>query len=355
VEALTYGGDGRHLYVVNAAADRAMISRFALDGSSEISRVVGRPGEDVFGISPDATQVVLAPASNAIVTPGRVVDLRTGRELYRFDQVAFPTLLGHNRLGGYFTDERAVAIVDLTTHKFVGPRIVVPIAGVTNASVSTAAETIVVGYQDGSLRRYNFQGKEFGDPWLRGTKYGGDGFSISRRGEVALPDGDGSIVIYRPDGTRMRRFSGDSARFSPDGNTLMVLTSDYRLELRDLRTGKARATLVSDATFAQTSMAQRGYFVMFGGSAQLYDLVANEPVGVPYASPGGVSLTLDGTHLLLGGPDGVVVWDLDPDRWEAAACRMAARELTALEWQTYFPGRAPHATCTAYDGGPSGT
>jgi len=52
--------------------------------------------------------------------------------------------------------------------------------------------------------------------------------------------------------------------------------------------------------------------------------------------------------MALGGgtPDGVAVWDLNPSDWEQAACRVAGRNLTSTEWDTYLSQLEPyHKTC----------
>ena len=44
----------------------------------------------------------------------------------------------------------------------------------------------------------------------------------------------------------------------------------------------------------------------------------------------------DGRALVLPGPQGTTLWDLDAATWPAKACTIAGRDLTADEWETYF-------------------
>ena len=44
----------------------------------------------------------------------------------------------------------------------------------------------------------------------------------------------------------------------------------------------------------------------------------------------------DGRALVLPGPQGTTLWDLDVATWPAKACTIAGRDLTADEWETYF-------------------
>ena len=56
-----------------------------------------------------------------------------------------------------------------------------------------------------------------------------------------------------------------------------------------------------------------------------------------------VSATLrpDGKALAVTGAKGVLVWNLDPSALARAACQLAGRELTAVEWRTYAAALGP--------------
>jgi hypothetical protein len=47
-----------------------------------------------------------------------------------------------------------------------------------------------------------------------------------------------------------------------------------------------------------------------------------------------VSIALDGSRMAVGGgiENGYQIWDLEPDHWVGAACRIAGRNLTEEEW-----------------------
>jgi len=47
--------------------------------------------------------------------------------------------------------------------------------------------------------------------------------------------------------------------------------------------------------------------------------------------------------------DGVAVWDIEPAHLAAAACRLAGRNLTRTEWDTYLGNVGDYrATCPAF-------
>lgn len=92
-------------------------------------------------------------------------------------------------------------------------------------------------------------------------------------------------------------------------------------------------------------------------SVSLYDLRDGRALGDrietgwtnPFPWPSGY-LSDDGTRMVTNSPDGVLLWNLDPDRMFDAACRLAGRELTPLEWSTWFGDEPQSPACTGVVG-----
>ena len=89
-------------------------------------------------------------------------------------------------------------------------------------------------------------------------------------------------------------------------------------------------------------------------TVSLYDLDSGtrlgEPIDIPATDVNWATLRLDGGEMTIGGgPRGIQVWDLDPGRWAAAACRLAGRNLTKQEWTAYVGDLGGYrATCPDY-------
>jgi hypothetical protein len=67
------------------------------------------------------------------------------------------------------------------------------------------------------------------------------------------------------------------------------------------------------------------------------------PENAPYLA---ATLRPDGGQLAVATEHGVQLWDLDPDTWRDAACRLAGRNLSRDEWDRYMPPDEPYrATC----------
>jgi hypothetical protein len=58
----------------------------------------------------------------------------------------------------------------------------------------------------------------------------------------------------------------------------------------------------------------------------------------------------DGREAATTSDNGIIVWDLNADRWREAACELASRNLTQEEWDTYIGELAPYrATCPQFE------
>ena len=69
----------------------------------------------------------------------------------------------------------------------------------------------------------------------------------------------------------------------------------------------------------------------------IYDLAAGIPIGAPFAVESDLGvLRADGEELAVDARGGVAVWDLRPATHQAAACRMAGRDLTRDEWAAHL-------------------
>ena len=92
------------------------------------------------------------------------------------------------------------------------------------------------------------------------------------------------------------------------------------------------------------------------GWANLYDVASGIRIGAPIPIPvedefQTASIALDGSRMAIGGgiENGYQIWDLDPDHWVEAACRLAGRNLTEEEWATNIGDLAEYGpTCPQF-------
>jgi DNA-binding SARP family transcriptional activator len=156
---------------------------------------------------------------------------------------------------------------------------------------------------------------------LAGPLRGAIATSVSPDGVLVGADASGVITQYDLDSLEpVGTFPGTRAgvvqlRFSIDGEELVAISWNQTLSVYDV-----------------------------GTRSRLGDPIVND---VPYLSG---SLRPDGNAVATTTPDGVGVWDIDPEHLAAAACRVAGRNLTATEWDTYLGDQGDwRATCSGYD------
>jgi WD40 repeat protein len=151
--------------------------------------------------------------------------------------------------------------------------------------------------------------------------------------------------------------------FSPNGDTVAVNSGDP---------GQGHVTLYSSATgkTGPTASIQSigGIGYLHGGrwlvvtagqsapAAQLYDAANLQQIGIPFPLNGGsfgnpLATNPAGTMFSEAENDTPLLWDTDPTRWQATACRIAGRNLTQTEWREYIPSRPYQTTCPEWPRG----
>jgi len=86
-------------------------------------------------------------------------------------------------------------------------------------------------------------------------------------------------------------------------------------------------------------------------TVSLYDVATHERIGDAIAvSDAAIDVNPAGTEMAIAEPGGVLIWSLDRAVWLDAACRLAGRDLTPAERDTYLTGLDKSGdTCQALD------
>jgi WD40 repeat protein len=92
------------------------------------------------------------------------------------------------------------------------------------------------------------------------------------------------------------------------------------------------------------------------GEIFLWDYETKQQIGKPIKAyeddVASLAFSPDGSILASGGDDGFIyLWDISTDSWESIACQRAGRNMTLLEWETYFPEEPYEKTCPQWPAG----
>jgi WD40 repeat protein len=199
----------------------------------------------------------------------------------------------------------------------IGPPI--SVHGYVSSAISRSGHRIAVGTERGVEIHDGCTGEQVGaiqGPDLRGV-------FITVTDQLFVSSLGGELTQYSLDTLeRVRSFGGSRGlitdlRGTADGTLIATLGGDHEVILYDVATGVRIGTTIT----------------------------------IPDDQHNYVSLSLDGRSLAAGGEvadgdDTPQVWNLDPERWAHAACRVAGRNLTPDEWASNIGDLAPYRpTC----------
>ncbi len=184
-------------------------------------------------------------------------------------------------------------------------------------------------------------------------------FSVSGSGHRVVVGSaleDGGVEVYDGDTGELLAQLGDGARagYLTPADQLFVTSFGGELTLHDLDTLEVVRTFGGSLGFIQSVVGTiDGDIVAARGgdrSLTLFDVESGVRLGTPLTIPDEAfdlfALAPDGSRLAVSSLDGTLVWELDPERWLDAACRVAGRNLTREEWATNIGDLAPYAaTC----------
>ena len=153
--------------------------------------------------------------------------------------------------------------------------------------------------------------------------------AVARRGSVSLVDSATMQTLRDLPGARG---AISNLQFSDDGTVLVAAADDQSVSVYD-----ADAGIRLGEPIPSSSPRYREVSVPIGPEL---------PYGTPVMSPG--YLRPDGQVVLVNVAQGVAEWDLDPVHLSTAACAVAGRNLTEVEWATYASDLGPYRqTCPA--------
>ena len=360
VGPLTVSPDGDELVAIGAGS--SAISRWRLDGSGAITRMIARGQVVAGGYDPSGTSILVAERAPwatdwsdliqySVWNPG------TDTARLRVPGVgAFVDWVGTDALFGYIDGIHGAGYFDASTGAHLEGD---PIHQFVVGLFRDSGRRLYVAEVTGGVTPYDPDTRRRVEPEMRfdglaaAISASADGATLAittKKGGVSttrlVNAATGTAISPELTGPELTVMAGPGELIAADDDRLLRY-SVPELEpidalpgpqggLTSLQVSDDRRTLVAGAS---------------NDTVTLYDLAAGIRLGDPIPSesprvtPG--YLRPDGRELLVNMRDGVAVWDLDPDAQFDAACRLAGRNLTREEWATYFGAIAPYReTCS---------
>lgn len=368
---LAVSDDGATLTALSVG--RPVITRWRIDGNGAGHRLVA-PGWEVLGpYSYEDSMLLMTPArvERPLWQPeydAVAVDTRSGSVVHRLPhRVVEAGWVRGGRIYARSASDDLFRIFDSHTGAQTGEEL----WGAVSLWPIDGGDTLLAVRTDGRMRAI-----DPGSGAAQGPTWQVDGYPLW---VSSAPDGDPLAVSYQPD-VRSRLIGPDDPLSQGPIRTAVVSGGDHAVRSDELlavrahvvmpndeligvgedgigryRSDSLRGVVVSGAEtgpYAPSFDADGGTVVvtLADGASIVYDTQSGEAIGEPFRTSGRAvvpaAIRPDGLELAVSARDGVVVWDLDPDRQFDAVCRLAGRDLSEAEWRRYLPQLGePRSTC----------
>jgi WD40 repeat protein len=145
--------------------------------------------------------------------------------------------------------------------------------------------------------------------------------------------------------------------FNADGTILATSTQGHSVTLWKVKGWHPIPPVLYGHTQAVSSVAfSADSKILASGSAdgdiRIWDVQVHELIGSLGVPPEAVnSITFEprkGILASVGGDNSIVLWNVDFDDWISQACRIANRNLTPKEWNTFLGTHSYRKTCSSF-------
>lgn len=342
------------------------ISRWRLDGGGLVTTPIAAGHVAYDGYDVDGERLLVARGGPLLANWDDLSDFAVWDPVHDVEiaRVPFPAegvgWLGPDNLGGFDPVDEAIFLIDATTMRAVDQSGVSSPTISENIFTSAGGEYLYMTFAGGEVWRLDPATYTRIEPTTRIT---GHPFSASatRHGErlvvsglddgpkINLYDGATGEHLAGPvegalwsavslDGTIVGAEGGTLTEFDPDTLEPLGVYAGARGEVNTLQFSNDGTLLLAGANDQTVSLFDVGTRQRIG-----------DPIATlsPLSSPG--FLRPDGKELAINQRDGVILWNIDPQHLAAAACSLAGRNLTQLEWKTLLGDIGPYReTCPGY-------
>jgi WD40 repeat protein len=265
------------------------------------------------------------------------------------------------------SEDGTVIFWDLATHAPLGPTVKAHRSPVWTLACDPDGKTVVSG-GDAELVFWDLATRKQLGPPITSQKDRIWALAFSPDGQFLASAGNDRVVAIWNTGPqpRLSKTLGTPAKdryeeimpggvtFSPNGALLAMSAAENSVTLWNFKSNRPIPPPLYGHTQSIASVAfRRDGKVLASGSAdgdiRLWDVETHELLGTLGAQQKAIkSVVFDpqrGILASVGEDDSIVFWEVDFEDWSSHACRVANRNLTPKEWNTYFGTRSYRKTC----------
>jgi WD40 repeat protein len=352
--SLWSASDGTEL--VSFSDSEPVVARWRLDGSGPVTRVL-TAGWNAGHFSPDGTKLIVSRTEargdqNDFQFVNKVIDAATGDDIASLGEMVSATWFDDETIGGGHPTEAGAGVA-----KFYVSSGHLDIIDDVEPLAFDPTDPPEVNWEDSGQQRVlvaNLEGTDTEiwpidrtgrrvEPTIRTRNF--SMFAASLSGHRIAVATDAGVTVYDGfSGAQLGRTARADERgvFITSAGQLITTTLGGELTVYDLETLEATGTLGGSRGFVQEahSTIDGATVVVRGGDrfVSLYDMATGVQIGTPLQMEDDdvrfVALAQQGDKMAIGGgfSKGLRIWDLRPDTWVDAACRLAGRNLTTVEW-----------------------
>lgn len=358
IESGLNGAGGLH--VTSAGARVVVTDNFSpvlgewrISGSTSLVTTFGTPGQWPAQIGPDSQSVLIKTRPG----PARpeVWDPRTGRQV---DEIpALDAYYGAEEVLFALFEDLTAGHYNFRSRRRLEPemRVELPVFEVDSSPTSGR---LAFSYETGTVVIYDLSDPDpiqeitFGDNVLAtATGISGDGTLI-----VIEPFGDDGAVYDIASGREVSPVPSSYGQvlFTPDSESIILgLEQDGQIALRDLDdieepTQEFPPLAVGPSDLELSADGHLLSVTDLAGRFRIFDVPSRTQLGDEFTLPQGGTgrISPDGSFIVIQGADGLETWELRPERLQDIACRLAGRNLSQAEWDTFLPNNGEMgATC----------